>query len=222
MVLRTAFFLSAVVLMYGCGSARVADHPNRGLLQSDEKVVSSSIPAHELDSTDLAHGTSSSGYIWPVKDAKISSPFGDRALKLKRKKSRRGIARVHFHEGIDIKAFRGSPIFAVREGTVIYSSRRIKGYGNMIVIQHPDGMATVYAHNRKNLVSRGDQVAQGELIGYVGATGKATGPHLHFEIRKGELPEDPMKYLPPLPAPVAAKSEPSTVAQKEVLEKRVN
>ena len=93
---------------------------------------------------------------------------------------------------------------AAKDGDVIYSSRKIHGYGNMIVLKHADGMATVYAHNKKNLVHAGDHVTQGQVIGYVGSTGKATGPHVHFEVRRNELPQDPLLYLPQVRTPAMA------------------
>jgi murein DD-endopeptidase MepM/ murein hydrolase activator NlpD len=135
---------------------------------------------NNLEITDNL-GVSKQGFIWPIKQGIISSYFGLRKRK--------------FHDGIDIKAPKGTHIYAAKSGRVLYSAKKIKGYGNMIVIQHPDYTVTVYAHNSKNLVKTGDFVNQGDLIGHVGRTGRATGPHLHFEIRKGVKPVDPLLYL---------------------------
>lgn len=119
-------------------------------------------------------------FLWPVQ-GKVSSTFGLRDNIM--------------HSGIDITAPTGGKIVASCEGTVIYSDNKIAGYGNLIVIKHQDNFFTIYAHNQKNLVNVGDIVKGGDLIGYVGSTGKTTGPHLHFEIRIGKKAHDPMDYL---------------------------
>lgn len=172
----SALLLSTVVLLSGCSTVKVVDSGSRGLFQPSAKAKNSGLADSLLPSTEYL-------FTWPVKQGSISSYFGKR--------------RKDFHDGIDIKALRGTPVYAARAGKVIYSGRRIKGYGNMIVIKHDDQMASVYAHNQKNTVKKNQLVTQGQMIGYVGATGKATGAHLHFEIRKLEYPEDPLLYLPP-------------------------
>jgi murein DD-endopeptidase MepM/ murein hydrolase activator NlpD len=96
----------------------------------------------------------------------------------------------HFHKGIDIAANMGTPIKAARDGLVIFSGR-LEGYGNCIFIRHQDGYITVYGHNKVNKVKVGDIVYQGQEIAEVGRTGYATGPHLHFEVRKLDQPIDP-------------------------------
>lgn len=121
-------------------------------------------------------------YMWPVAGGKIVSFYGWRS-------SRR------FHDGIDISAPSGTKIFASKSGEVIYSGNRIRGYGNMVVIRHNAGYSTVYAHNKTNLVNKGDIVRQGDIIAYVGSTGHASGPHSHFEVRKGKYSADPLKYI---------------------------
>lgn len=114
-----------------------------------------------------------SGFIgalsWPIKNEKgLSSQFGSRWRS--------------FHEGIDLTAKSGTPIYAAHSGLVVYSDNRRRGFGNMVIIK-AEGLVTIYAHNRRNLVKRGERVARGELIAEVGQTGRATGPHLHFETR---------------------------------------
>jgi murein DD-endopeptidase MepM/ murein hydrolase activator NlpD len=129
-------------------------------------------------------GRTASGLIWPVK-GKVSSPFGRRGLR-------------GFHPGIDITAPKGTPIRAVADGLVVESGRKLdgySGYGKIIVIQHGNGMKTLYAHNKKNLVKPGRCVKAGDIIGEVGTSGNATGSHLHFEIRKNGRPVNPLKYL---------------------------
>lgn len=176
----------AAMLAVGCASVPRNDTGAHGVLQAplaDRTPLPISIPPTVAERSNY-------GFIWPIKEGKVSSFFGTR--------------RRDYHEGIDIKTNRGSPVLAAKDGEVIYSSKKIHGYGNMIVIKHPDGMATVYAHNRKNLVKVGEHVTQGQVVGYVGATGKATGPHLHFELRRGELPQDPLLYLPQVRTPAVA------------------
>jgi len=102
-----------------------------------------------------------------------------------------------FHDGIDIAAPEGSAIRAVEQGEVIYSDQ-LRGYGNIVIIRHEGGIISVYAHNQANLVREGQRVARGEEIAKVGSTGRVTGPHLHFEIRKNNMAQDPMHYLPQL------------------------
>jgi murein DD-endopeptidase MepM/ murein hydrolase activator NlpD len=102
-----------------------------------------------------------------------------------------------FHDGVDIGAPMGTPIRAIESGEVIYSDH-LRGYGNIVIIRHADGLVSVYAHNESNLVREGQTVARGEIIGRVGSTGRVTGPHLHFEIRKNNIAQDPLRYLPQL------------------------
>lgn len=121
-------------------------------------------------------------FLWPVPHFyRVSSHFGPRGRK--------------HHDGIDIPAPRGTPIIAVDTGVVIYSDNGIRGYGNMIVVAHGDDIFTVYAHNRKNKVDKGDRVERGQVIAEIGNTGRSTGPHLHFEIRVKDHVRNPAQYL---------------------------
>ncbi len=122
-----------------------------------------------------------SKFQWPV-SGNISSHFGHR--------------KGSPHEGIDIAAMKGTPVKAARSGHVIYSGNGISGYGNLIVVRHTDTFATVYAHLSKLNVKKGQFVVKSQLIGKVGSTGHSSGPHLHFEIREGRLPVDPLSFLP--------------------------
>jgi murein DD-endopeptidase MepM/ murein hydrolase activator NlpD len=99
------------------------------------------------------------------------------------------------HSGLDLSAATGTPIRAALSGTVV-KSYYSNSYGNYTVIDHGNGMTTAYAHQSQRLVSVGDVVEAGQIIGLVGSTGNATGPHLHLEVRiNGEL-QDPRNYLP--------------------------
>jgi len=97
-----------------------------------------------------------------------------------------------WHGGIDIAAPEGTPVRAAREGTVVFSGRK-GGYGNLVVVEHAGGVRTFYGHNRSNAVAEGQAVKAGQLLAEVGQTGRATGPHLHFEVRVGEEAVDPAK-----------------------------
>jgi murein DD-endopeptidase MepM/ murein hydrolase activator NlpD len=121
-------------------------------------------------------------FIWPVDVGFVSSPFG----------IRNGV----MHDGIDIAAGAGTTIHAAGDGTVIFSGR-LHGYGNAIILRHLDGYVTVYGHNQRNLVFRGAHVTRGQAIAELGATGRATGPNLHFEVRYHGQPQDPLAFLPP-------------------------
>lgn len=109
--------------------------------------------------------------------------------------SRYGIRNGRPHKGVDISARTGTPIYAVLDGTVVYSGTQ-GGYGNVVVLEHPDFVMTIYAHNERNLVSVGDVVRQGQQIATVGTTGSTTGSHVHFEYRIKGKPINPNRVLP--------------------------
>jgi murein DD-endopeptidase MepM/ murein hydrolase activator NlpD len=105
-----------------------------------------------------------------------------------------GVYRMH--EGIDIGAGESTPIHAAGAGTVIWAGDR-HGYGNAVFIDHGGGVVTVYAHQSKVAVTVGQHVGAGDVIGYVGHTGLAAGPHLHFEVRVNGVAYDPLKFVSP-------------------------
>jgi murein DD-endopeptidase MepM/ murein hydrolase activator NlpD len=152
------------------------------LIEANKITDYSNIPAGTM--LKIPGAVISSGLIWPV-PGKISSGFGRRG---------RG-----FHWGIDIPAPKGTPIRAAADGLVLISSdgfRGFSGYGRIVIIEHGGGISTLYAHNSKNDVKAGTCIRAGEIIAEVGATGNATGSHLHFEIRKNGKPVNPLNYLP--------------------------
>jgi len=120
---------------------------------------------------------------WPLK-GRFTSGFG-----------MRGHSR---HEGIDLAAPTGTPVRAAASGRVVYSGSGMRGYGKVVVLKHENELSTVYAHNSVLLVKMGQTVKKGQVIARVGSTGRATGPHLHFEVRRRGVAEDPMGHLPPL------------------------
>lgn len=130
---------------------------------------------------------------YPTSNFVISSPFGWRIHPI--------FGTSRFHSGLDFAAPEGTAVVAVDSGIVI-TAGRAGGYGNFIQIKHDDGLVTCYAHNRSLCVSVGTRVTAGTLIAYVGSTGYSTGPHLHFEVLKNGLFQDPAAYLDPnLPMP---------------------
>lgn len=121
-------------------------------------------------------------FIWPVK-GRISSRFGRRRNPFVR-------GRRSYHKGLDIAGKMGTRIKAARDG-LVFLSGRMGGYGNVVFIRHAGGYVTVYGHNKVNYVKKGDVVKQGDVIAELGRTGTATGPHLHFEVRKETRPINP-------------------------------
>jgi murein DD-endopeptidase MepM/ murein hydrolase activator NlpD len=99
------------------------------------------------------------------------------------------------NEGINIAVPEGAPVKATESGTVAYAGSEVKGYGNLVLIRHDNGFVSAYAHNSEISVKRGDKVRRGQVIAKAGQTGNVTSPQLHFEIRKGSTPVDPMPHL---------------------------
>lgn len=131
-----------------------------------------------------------SGYLWPLDGCYvITSRFGPRTHPIT------GIYSNHL--GTDIRANYGTPIKAARGGTVITSGYH-SSYGNYVVVDHYDGVTTLYAHMSSRAVSVGQTVSQGQVLGYVGSTGSSTGNHLHFEVRVNNVRQDALNYYPNL------------------------
>jgi murein DD-endopeptidase MepM/ murein hydrolase activator NlpD len=165
-------------------------------MESKEEVISQTVITPAQDRIVLrgtkkvqksAGGSVGSGkFICPIKASyRISSTFGPRNL---------AGAASNYHYGTDLAAPTGTPIYASRAGTVTKSGSA-SGYGLVIYIDHGDGVQTRYGHCSRLLVSKGQKVSQGQLIALVGATGDATGPHLHFEIRINGTAVNPQKYV---------------------------
>ncbi|HSN14637.1 MAG TPA: M23 family metallopeptidase, partial [Anaeromyxobacteraceae bacterium] len=108
---------------------------------------------------------------------------------------RYGVRERRRHDGIDLAAPEGTPVLAAAAGTVIYAGEQ-PGYGAIVILRHEGGLVTLYAHNQRLLVKEGERVARGEPIARVGQSGKTSGPHLHFEVREGTRPKNPLLYLP--------------------------
>jgi murein DD-endopeptidase MepM/ murein hydrolase activator NlpD len=122
----------------------------------------------------------------PLKQGRVSSAYGWRKDPI--------TGGEQFHHGIDLAAPEGSPVRAAMEGKVIASEFKEK-YGNLVIVDHGRGLTTLYAHNRENRVKEGDWVKRGELLATVGSTGRSTGPHLHFEVKREGAHQDPHVFL---------------------------
>lgn len=145
--------------------------------------------------TEVGQGKLPSGLEiqWPLKEPVITEYFGWR-----KKSRRRSKTNLRMHDGVDLKAYKNTPVYAAADGEVIYAARRVRSYGKMIVLDCGNGWSTVYAHLNDYKVKVGQSVKRGDLIALSGRTGRATGPHLHFEIRRAADPLDPLLFLPPI------------------------
>jgi len=121
------------------------------------------------------------GFMWPVR-GKVISHFGPKANGL-------------HNDGINIAAEAGSPVNAAADGVVVYAGNALKGYGNMVIVRHDNGWMTAYAHTDRMLVNLNTKVKQGQQIATVGKTGTVDKTQLHFGLRQGKSPVDPMRYL---------------------------
>jgi murein DD-endopeptidase MepM/ murein hydrolase activator NlpD len=119
-------------------------------------------------------------------NGQVASQFGDRSDPLN--------GEGGFHTGLDLVAPMGTPVHAAADG-VIVSAQFSGRYGRLIVIDHGHGLDTMYAHLSQFEVVAGQEIRRGQLLGYSGASGRVSGPHLHFEVRQGGSPVNPMRYL---------------------------
>ena len=169
----------------------------RGILGISDMIAGcAAAPAAEGERTapgEPAPGTGSApengGDIPDIKlpvQAPVSSRFGMRSDPF--------AGRPRFHKGLDLAAPAGTEVRAALGGEVVYSGYR-PGYGNMVLLKHEDGLETMYAHLESAQVRRGDLVESEQVLGAVGSTGKATGSHLHFEVIRRGVPQDPEKTL---------------------------
>ena len=160
-----------------------------------------------LQSNNVGQIQASSGhstqfrFIWPEPQAQISQPFGPSTFWFEPPYG----GYPHFHTGIDLVEPFGSPVYAADDGIVALVGNTSSGYGNYVVIAHAGGLDTLYGHLSTALVTVGQAVTQGAVVGLEGSTGNSTGPHLHFELRINQKPINPAPYLPPgAPSPYRA------------------
>jgi murein DD-endopeptidase MepM/ murein hydrolase activator NlpD len=121
------------------------------------------------------------GFRWPVR-GRVIVAFGPKPNGVQ-------------NDGINLAVPEGTPIKAAEDGVVAYAGSELKGYGNLVLVRHPNGFVTAYAHASDILVKRGETVKRGQVIAHAGQTGNVASPQLHFEIRKGATPVDPAQYL---------------------------
>jgi len=139
------------------------------------------------ETTPSGQTPNSAGWIKPLKSYTITSSFGNRVHPV--------LGYERFHEGVDMSAYTNTPIYAARGGKVTKAAYQEGGAGYYVNINHGDGFSSIYMHMTRYIVSTGQYVSQGQVIGYVGSTGLSTGPHLHFGIAKNGTYVNPMKYI---------------------------
>ena len=162
-------------------------------LNKAAKALDAQIKAKEREyAAQVANVPSESGYLWPLPGGynTISSLAGGRIHPVTGKPGN--------HAGIDIPAPSGTNIYAAKSGVVIHAAKGTGSswsYGNYVIVSHSDGTSTLYAHMSRIGCKEGQTVKQGDVVGYVGTTGRSTGNHLHFEVRSGSTRKDPVNYF---------------------------
>ncbi len=147
-----------------------------------QQQVADEQPAGQMEqSAQIEQPDTASPFRWPVR-GRVISKFGSKPNNTK-------------NEGINIAVPEGTAVRASEAGVVAYAGNELKGYGNLVLIRHQNGWVTAYAHNKELSVKRGDTVRRGDVIAKAGSTGSVTSPQVHFEVRQGATPVDPMKYL---------------------------
>jgi murein DD-endopeptidase MepM/ murein hydrolase activator NlpD len=149
----------------------------------EQKVAELKSGQTATDAAPAASGSVAEGgkLRWPVK-GKIVAPFGPRPDG------------TH-NDGINVAVPMGTEVHAAESGTVAYAGSELKGYGNLVLLRHDNGLVTAYAHNEELAVKRGDKVKRGQVIAKAGKTGQVDQPQLHFEVRQGQKPVDPAPFL---------------------------
>lgn len=137
-------------------------------------------PVEETNSADANAGAA--GFRWPAR-GRVIAGFGPKPTGQQ-------------NDGINLALPEGTPVKAADDGVVAYAGNELKGYGNLVLVRHSNGFVTAYAHASELMVKRGDTIKRGQVIAKSGQTGNVTSPQLHFEIRKGASPVDPMQHLP--------------------------
>lgn len=177
------------VLDQAKGHKAAAEQMEQDLIERSNQVqalIQERMRQRENSSSGDDSYTQGSGVMsWPCNGV-ITSPYGYRVHPI--------FGTTIYHSGMDIGVDYGTPIHAADSGTVIYSGW-ISGYGNAVIIDHGNGVQTLYGHNQSLNVSEGESVSKGSVIAYAGSTGNSTGPHCHFEVRVNGEPADPMAYL---------------------------
>jgi murein DD-endopeptidase MepM/ murein hydrolase activator NlpD len=159
----------------------VAPAPVAAPAPAPTPVAAAPAPAKEIEATGAltpAPAGPTAEFRWPAR-GRVITGFGGSGS----------------NEGINIAVPEGTPVKAAEAGTVAYAGSEVKGYGNLVLIRHDNGFVSAYAHNGEIEVKRGQKVTRGQLIAKSGQSGNVTSPQLHFEIRKGSTPVDPVPHL---------------------------
>lgn len=165
--------------------------PGASMLQSvpeydsPEPAPSTSIPLVKRAPKSTRVGQGTGALQWPLRGV-LYAKFGRKGAEA--------------HDGIDLAAPAGTPVKTAAEGDVVFAGEQ-KGYGLIVIVQHSDELMTLYAHNRDVRVKTGQKVRDGQVVATVGDSGRTSGPHLHFEVRKSGTPVDPLDFLGPIPTP---------------------
>ncbi len=158
--------------------AKATPAPKQGEQSQQAAVVT---PSDETPAPTPIKSDASPTFRWPVK-GRVIAGFGPKPNGQQ-------------NDGINLAVPEGTPVKAAEDGVVAYAGNELKGYGNLVLIRHPNGYVTAYAHAKELLVKRGDPVKRGQVIANSGQTGNVDTPQLHFEVRKGPAPIDPMPLL---------------------------
>lgn len=163
--------------MSGMGGPLIAEKPKQFAAVEPAKPV----PGAGSSTGQPDDFTATNKFIWPVSGRVISS-FGE-------------MSGGYANDGINIEVAEGTPVKASDHGVVIYSGNELAGFGNLLLVKHSNGFVTAYAHNSRLLVKKGAKVRQGEVIAHAGKSGDVSKPQVHFEIRRGDKPVDPKRYI---------------------------
>lgn len=169
------------------GTGRLAEWVNRDLEVLGQEITSRERSFRELKTLleEKRSILASTPTIWPVKGL-VTAGYGYRQSPF--------TGQREMHEGLDVAAPHGSPILATANGVVSFSGP-LAAFGNVVFINHGHGFTTFYAHNSSNRVKEGQQVRRGEVIAYVGTSGRTTGPHVHYEVQVNGTTVNPLKYI---------------------------
>lgn len=179
-----ASLLLIITATVGCTSVDVPDF--KGPSQLGFNPIPSELTAYEDNESALGFVSPLEmkfDFDWPVDRARLTRGFMPNA-------------NPRPHLGLDLASSRGTPIFASHGGTVIYAGSGFRGYGRFVIVEFSDRWATFYGHLDRILIQQGQTIKKGQIIGRMGRTGRATGTHLHFELRKDRKALDPIAFLP--------------------------
>lgn len=184
----TTLFMGWVILLFsvGCSSIKTPSLSSPNLQFAPFPNIAPIEEAYDAENNPLGLITPLNfkfEFDWPVDKARLTRGFMPHA-------------RPRPHLGLDLASKKGTPIFSANNGHVIYAGSGFRGYGRFVIIEHEGEWASFYGHLDKILVKQGSYIKKGDLVGKMGKTGRATGTHLHFELRRGKKALDPIAFLP--------------------------